>query len=172
MESRFTILGHALHPILIVFPFGLLATAVIFDLIYLVTRTEQWSIISFWLIAGGIIGGIVAAVPGVIDWWAIPANTRAKSVGMIHGIGNVAVIILFLISWLFRRDKGSGYEMAGVPGTLALFFSFAGIVLALFTGWLGGELIERLGVSVHDGANLNAPNSLTNNSLEKVKNSK
>jgi uncharacterized membrane protein len=39
--------------------------------------------------------------------------------------------------------------------------SLAGALLMLVTGWLGGELVERLGVGVDEGANLNAPNSLT-----------
>ena len=39
-------------------------------------------------------------------------------------------------------------------------FSFAGAILALVGGWLGGELVERLGVAVHEGANVNAPSSL------------
>ncbi len=34
------------------------------------------------------------------------------------------------------------------------------VVLAVVTGWLGGELVERLGVGVDNGANLDAPNSL------------
>jgi uncharacterized membrane protein len=161
MESKFKVLGHAAHPILIVFPLGLLATAVIFDVVYLVTGTAQWSVIAFWLIAAGIIGGLVAAVPGWIDWFAIPSNTRAKSVGLIHGLGNVAVLVLFVVSWLLRRDGGSGFEMAGTPGSVALVCSFAGAGLALLTGWLGGELIERLGMAVHDGAHLNAPSSLS-----------
>lgn len=162
MESRAKVLGHAMHPVLIVFPLGLLATAVIFDLVYLITGGEQWSQVSFWLIAAGIIGGLVAAVPGWIDWFAIPGGTRAKSVGLLHGLGNVVVLVLFAVSWLLRRDAGSGFEMAGAPSTLALVCSFAGAGLALLTGWLGGELIERLGMAVHDGAHLNAPSSLSN----------
>src|SRR5215210_9084063 len=107
MESKFKVLGHGAHPILIVFPLGLLSTAVIFDVIYLATGSEGWTTISFWLIAGGVIGGLVAAVPGLIDWWTvIPSNTRAKSVGLIHGIGNVIVVVLFLVSCLLRRDTG------------------------------------------------------------------
>ena len=161
MESKAKALGHAIHPMLIVFPLGLLATAVIFDVVYLVTGAEQWATVSFWLIAAGIIGGLVAAIPGAIDWFAIPSNTRAKSVGLVHGAGNVAVVVLFLVSWLLRRDGGNGFEMAGAPGILALVCSFAGAGLALFTGWLGGELVERLGVSVDPGAHLDAPNSLS-----------
>jgi uncharacterized membrane protein len=37
---------------------------------------------------------------------------------------------------------------------------WAALALATVSGWLGGELVERLGVGVHDDANLNAPSSL------------
>ena len=46
-------------------------------------------------------------------------------------------------------------------GGRALVLSFAGFVLAGVTGWLGGELVDRLGVGVDDGAHLDAPNSLS-----------
>ena len=162
MESKARILGHGMHPLLIVFPLGLLSTAVILDIVHLVTGSEGATVLSFWLIALGVIGGLVAAIPGFIDWLAIiPANTRAKSVGLIHGVGNVIVVVLFALSWYLRRDAEPGFRMAGRPDTLALLLSFAGFVLALVTGWLGGELIERLGIAVHDGAHPNAPNSLS-----------
>lgn len=154
-------LGHGMHPILIVFPLGLLATAAIFDVVYLATGGAQWTAISFWIIAAGVIGGAVAAVPGWIDWFAIPAGTRAKSIGIVHGLGNSVVLVFFAVSWLLRRDAGIGFEMAGLPSTLALICSFGAVGLATFTGWLGGELVERLGVGVHPGAHLNAPNSLS-----------
>jgi hypothetical protein len=43
---------------------------------------------------------------------------------------------------------------------ISTVLSVIGVLLALVGGWLGGELVERLGVAVHQGANLNAPNSL------------
>jgi uncharacterized membrane protein len=161
MESKFRVLGHGAHPILIVFPLGLLATAVVFDIVYLATKTDRWAQVAFWLITAGIVGGLIAAVPGTVDWFAVPSGTRAKSVGAAHGIGNVVVVILFAVSWLLRRSGGTGFDMAGAPGTLALVCSFAGAGLSLLTGWLGGELVERLGVAVHPGAHLDAPNSLS-----------
>lgn len=162
MESKARILGHGMHPLLITFPLGLLSTAVILDIFYLITGSEGATILSFWMIALGIIFGLVAAIPGLIDWLAIvPANTRAKSVGLLHGLGNVVVLILFAVSWYLRRDAQPGFNMAGRPDTLALILSFAGFVLALATGWLGGELIERLGIAVHDGAHPSAPSSLS-----------
>ncbi|HEY8459321.1 MAG TPA: DUF2231 domain-containing protein [Blastocatellia bacterium] len=156
MESRAKLFGHAAHPILIVFPLGLLATAVIFDIISILTDMGGWSEIAFWMIAAGIIGGLVAGIFGLIDWLAIPSNTRAKTIGLWHGLGNVVVIGLFIVSWILRA-----YSPAD-PGAAAYVLSFAGAGLALVTGWLGGELVERLGVGVDDGAHLNAPSSLSN----------
>ena len=158
MESRAKVFGHAIHPMLIVFPLGLLATAVIFDVIYLLTGNGQWTLVSYWMIAAGMIGALAAALFGFIDWWAIPAGTRAKSLGLLHGVGNVVVLALFALSWWLRRGVGPPDY---VPETLPLILSFAGVVLALVTGWMGGELIERLGVSVHPGAHLDAPSSLS-----------
>lgn len=155
MESKAKLFGHPLHQVLIVFPLGLLATAVVFDIIALATGSARWFEISYWMIAAGIIGGLIAAPFGTIDWLATPANTRAKRIGLLHGAGNVVVLILFAASWWLR--DGALRE----PGTLALVLSFAGVGLALLTGWLGGELVTRLGVGVDDGAHLNAPNSLS-----------
>lgn len=155
MESRAKILGHAIHPILIVFPLGLLSTAVVFDVIYLIWGNATMPTVAYWMIIAGIIGGALAAPPGWIDWFAIPSNTRAKSVGLIHGLGNVLVLLLFIGSWWLRRDAPER------PETLAFILSFAGAGLALFTGWLGGELVERLGISVDPGAHVDSPNSLS-----------
>ena len=155
MESRFKLLGHALHPMLIVFPLGLLGMAAIFDIIQISTGAGRWSEIAFWMIGAGIISGLIAAVPGFVDWLAIPSGTRAKAVGLLHGGGNVLVILLFAGSWLLRRDN------AAAPEGTAYGLSFAGFASALVTGWLGGELVERLGIGVDSGANVNAPSSLS-----------
>jgi uncharacterized membrane protein len=155
MESRAKFLGHPAHQMLIVFPLGLLATAVIFDVIYLAGGGENMALVAYWMIAAGIIGGFLAAPFGWIDWFAIPAGTRAKSVGLWHGSGNTIVLLLFIGSWLLRRDVPER------PEALAFALSFAGAGLALFTGWLGGELVDRLSVGVDDGAHPNAPSSLS-----------
>ena len=78
MESKAKLLGHPIHPMLVVFPLGLLATAVIFDAIALARENGAWSGMAFYLIAAGVIGGLVAAVFGLIDWLAIPSGTRAR----------------------------------------------------------------------------------------------
>ena len=89
MESKARFLGHPIHQQLIVFPLGLLGMAVIFDLISFWTKNFHWTEIAFYMIGAGILTGLLAAVFGLVDWLAIPNNTRAKRVGTIHGVGNV-----------------------------------------------------------------------------------
>jgi len=96
MQAR--LLGHPIHPMLIVFPLGLLATGVAFDIVGLVQGDSSWYSISYWLIASGIIGGLLAAVFGLIDWIGIPSGTRAKRIGLLHGGTNVVVVLLFIVS--------------------------------------------------------------------------
>jgi uncharacterized membrane protein len=140
---------------LIVFPLGLLATAVIFDVIYLLGGGGTMAVVSYWMIAAGIIGGLIAAPFGWIDWFGIQPGTRAKSIGLWHGSGNVVVLLLFITSWFARLD------LPERPDAVALVFSFLGAGLGLLTGWLGGELVDRLGVGVDEGAHPNAPSSLS-----------
>jgi uncharacterized membrane protein len=155
MESRAKAAGHAIHPMLIVFPLGLLATAVIFDIVYLATDRDGFTTASAYMIAAGVIGGLAAGLFGFVDWLAIPAGSRARRIGAQHGIGNVVVLALFAVSWVLRM-RADDWD----PSPAALAFSFAGVVLALFTAWLGGELVERLGIGVDRGADVNAPSSL------------
>lgn len=155
MESHSKVAGHPLHPILITFPLGLLGTSVVYDFVFKRGRDPKAAATAQAMIASGILSGVAAAVPGVIDWFAIPAGTRAKYIGQVHGLGNVGVLGLFGASWLLRR-KAPDYA----PSAGAITLSLLGASLAGATGWLGGELIHRLGVSVDAGANLNAPNSL------------
>jgi uncharacterized membrane protein len=155
MESRVKFAGHPVHPMLIVFPLGLLATAVIFDIIYLVSGNPQWTVVAYYMIGAGVIGGLAAAVFGWLDWFAIPRGTRAKRIGLWHGVGNVVVVGLFILSWVLRRE--SPME----PPTGAIVAGLLGVVLALITAWLGGELVDRMGVGVDEGAHLDSPSSLS-----------
>lgn len=163
METRFKLLGHPVHPMLIVFPLGLLATAVLFDALYLITGHEDLAIFSFWAIAAGVVGGLAAALFGLIDWLAIPSGTRAKWVGLIHGGGNGVIVALFAVNWLLRLD-----DAAFAPNLLPFILGVVGAGLALFTAWLGGELVYRLRVAVDDDAHLDASNSLSRSGVAEV----
>jgi uncharacterized membrane protein len=155
MESKAKLFGHPIHQMLIVFPLGLLATSLFFDVIALASGHRGLLQASWYMIAAGVISGLIAAVFGLIDFLSIPGGTRAKRVGTLHGLGNVVVVLLFSASWFLRR----GTPMD--PPTLAIILSAAGFLLGGITGWLGGELVDRLGVGVDDGAHLDAPSSMT-----------
>lgn len=155
MESRIKVLGHPVHPFLIVFPLGLLATAVLFDVLYVVTGNTDLATFSYWALPAGLVGGLAAAVFGFIDWLALPRGTRAKRIGAMHGVGNLVVVALFAISFYLRLGNP-----AYLPDLLPLVFGILGAGLALVTAWLGGELVFRLGVAVDRDANLDASSSL------------
>jgi len=144
---------------LIVYPLGLFSMAVIFDILYLIFNNRLLPTASYYMIAAGVLGGLLAAIFGFIDWLGLPNNSRAKNIGLWHGLGNFVITLLFAASWLFRSDN-----VDFVPDSLPLILSFAGAAMALVTAWIGGELVYRLGVGVDPGANVNAPNSITEGS--------
>jgi uncharacterized membrane protein len=156
MQTRVRFLGHPIHPMLVVFPLALFSTAVLFDVIYLITDADGLTTFSFWAIAAGVVGGLAAAIFGLIDWLSLPKETRAKRIGLVHGVGNVIIVGLFAVSWILRLNK-PGYE----PDVLAFLLGLVGVAMALVTAWLGGELVYRLRVAVDDDANLDAPSSLS-----------
>jgi uncharacterized membrane protein len=139
MESRIKFLGHRVHPMLIVYPLGLLSTAVIFDVLYLVTSNRDLSTFSFWALAAGLVGGLLAATFGLIDWLAIPKGTRAKRIGAFHGAGNLIVVLLFALGLVMRLGNA-----AYLPNIPPFVLALLGAGIALITAWLGGELVYRL----------------------------
>lgn len=154
MESRAKLFGHSVHQMLVVLPLGLLATATVFDAIHWLSGEMRWAEASFLMIVAGLLGGLAAAVFGLVDYLAIPRRTRARRVGILHGLGNVVVLGLYAVSWVQRIPSESP------PPQIALILSMVGAVLAIVTGWMGGELVDRLGVGIDERAHLNAPSSL------------
>lgn len=155
MESKARVFGHPIHPVLVVFPLGLFATSLVFDVIRFAGGRPEFSVAAFYMIGAGILGGLAAAVFGVVDYLAIPGGTRAKRIGVLHGLGNIAVTVLFVLSWAIRFNEPAAFT----PGAFGV--SLVAVALALVTGWLGGELVDRLGIGVDTGAHVNAPSSLS-----------
>src|SRR5947208_16462199 len=97
MESKVKAFGHPIHPMLIVFPLGLLATSLIFDIIHWITGNGFFSVVAFWLITAGVIGGLLAAIFGLIDWLALPTGTPARRIGLWQGVGNFVTVVSFVL---------------------------------------------------------------------------
>jgi uncharacterized membrane protein len=124
--------------------------------LFLWRNNDGFALVGYWNIAAGVIGGLLAAVFGFRDWLAIPSGTRAKRIGLMHGGSMVVVVGLFAFVWWMR------YTGLDAALTLNLFLIELGaLALGSVAGWLGGELVDRLGVGVDNGAHLDAPNSLS-----------
>jgi uncharacterized membrane protein len=156
MESKIKLFGHPVHPMLIVYPIAAFSLAVLFDILFLIFGGAALPTVSFYIIAAGVVGGLLAAIFGFMDWLALPNDSRAKRIGGWHGLGNFVIVVLFAVSWLIRRA-----DVNLVPNGTALLLSFVGVGMALVTAWIGGELVYRLGVGVDRGANVDAPSSLS-----------
>jgi uncharacterized membrane protein len=150
MQHKIKPLGHPVHPMLVNYPLGLLTIAPIFDIVHWITRNGYWSTVAFWMIAVGTAVGLLAAVTGTIDWLHIPAGSRARMVGLIHGAGNYLILALFVISWFTRLNTQSN------PPIIAYVLTFVGAAGFMITGFLGGELTMHFGVGIEPGANVNA----------------
>jgi uncharacterized membrane protein len=142
LDRPTSLAGYHLHPLLVIFPLTVLLASVALDIVYLVGGHRVVGEVATWLLLPGIVGGFAAAVVGTMDWWRIPAGTSSKSTGAWHGLGNVASLSLFALSWI--SSAGSGAE----PGVLGLLLAFTGASVMLMTGWLGGELANRVGVTL------------------------
>jgi uncharacterized membrane protein len=139
----------------IVFPLALFVTATVFDLIAVGSDNAAFDEVGYWNIAAGIIGAVVAALTGLLDWTGIPAGTRAKRIGLLHGGANSVVLVLFLISWLTRVDNTAHQASAG-----AVIIQVLAVLIGGVAAWLGGELVDRLGIGVDDDAHADASSSL------------
>ena len=154
MKNLLKPMGHPVHPMLVTFPLGLLTIAPIFDVVHWFTRNGFWSTVAFWMIAAGTAAGLLAAATGTIDWLGIPAGSRAKTVGLVHGAGNYLILALLVISWFTRLNAQAN------PPVVAYVLSFLGAAGFLITGFLGGELTIHFGVGIEPGANVNASSPL------------
>ncbi len=155
MQARIRALGHPVHPMLVMFPVALFITGTVFDLARFVGGSEVFGEVGFWVIAAGLAGAVLAALTGLADWTRIPARTRAKRIGRLHGGLNALMTVLFLVAWLIRLGNG-GHD----AGAVSFGLQVAGVAVGAVAAWLGGELVDRLGIGVEDGANPNAPSSL------------
>ena len=145
MQSPARLADHPFHTMLIPFPIALWTFSLIADLIYVWRGNPAWGWIAFYTLAGGILGALLAAVFGIIDYFSI----REKKVSQIaawHARINVLALLLFAASFYLRTNSGAG----GIGGsmTIPLALSIIGVVCITVSGWLGGELVYKHGVAV------------------------
>jgi uncharacterized membrane protein len=155
MENQVKVAGHPVHPLLVVFPLGLLSTAVIFDILYIFSNRAQWNMVGYFMIGAGVIGGLGAVLFGFLDWLVVSSRTRVKPIGLYHGLGNLLVLTLFVLSWILRRPLPTS------PQTDAVLVCIGGLIVGVITAWMGGELVGRWQGGLNEGLRRDAPSSLT-----------
>jgi uncharacterized membrane protein len=143
-KSTAQIAGHPLHPMLIPFPVACFVLAFTTDLAFWKTSSDFWADASLWLLGVGLIVAALAAVMGLIDLIG-DDQIRNLSDAWLHAGGNVVAVLIQLYNWYSRYADGTA---AIVPTGLAL--SLIVVLILLFTGWKGWEMVYRHRVGVSD----------------------
>jgi uncharacterized membrane protein len=131
--------AHPIHPAVVHFPFGLLLTSTIVDLAWLAGLWPEPRFAA-WLLAGGLAAGVVAMAAGLYDFRRL---TEAQvPYAMRHMAAMACALLGYAVALYLRRDVLSAAAEPS-PGSVAVAI-FSALVLAL-GGWLGGELVYRLG---------------------------
>jgi uncharacterized membrane protein len=148
------------HQVLVAIPIGMFVIAVLFDIITAFVPIQALAIASYWNVIAGVAGALFAAVFGLIDWTKIPKRTRARRLGIYHALVNVTATVAFAGAAYLRFTADSYFVT-----TPALLLELAGFVIVGVGGWMGGELVDRLGIGVHEHAHADAPSSLSTRSI-------
>lgn len=143
-KSTAQIAGHPLHPMLIPFPIALFVAAFACDLAFWQNGSPAFATASLWLLGAGLVMAALAAVMGLIDVLG-NQQIRQLSDAWLHAGGNVVVVLIELYNFYIRYPNPGA---AVVPTGLVL--SLAAVLILLFTGWKGGEMVFRHRVGVKD----------------------
>ena len=141
MSSAASIKHHPLHPMIIPLPIGLWIFSIASDIIFKAGwGGPVWNDVAFYSIAGGIIGALIAAIPGFIDLTDLQ-NPKTKSIAIWHMFINLLAVALYCVNFWLRMNRAPG-------DNLPIVLSVIGIILIIISGWLGGELVYVRGVAV------------------------
>jgi uncharacterized membrane protein len=141
MSTPASVARHPIHPILVSLPIGLWAFSFIADLVFhFGWGGPVWKNVAFYTLGGGIVGALLAAVPGFIDFFSI-TDAKAGRVGVIHMVANLIALVIFGASFWLRWIDTAGFLPAAV--------SIVGLVALSVAGWFGGELVfvHNMGVT-------------------------
>lgn len=143
MRSRASFRGHPIHPALIPFPFAFLFGAFAFDALGSALGNERLWTTGAYLAIAGIGMGLLAAVPGIIDYvYTVPPKSSGKKRATRHAVVNVSSIVLFALAWWLR---GSATVQ---PDAVGLILEALGVGLITAGGWMGGVLVNRNQIGV------------------------
>lgn len=138
MQTPARIAKHPIHPMLVSIPIGLWVFSLVCDLVFRFgSGNPNWEVVGKYTLIAGIVGALVAAVPGFIDMLSLPWNV--KRIALAHMAINLTVVALYVVNaWLRRKGVSDA----------AIWLSVIAIALLLVSGWLGGRMVFVHGVAV------------------------
>jgi uncharacterized membrane protein len=129
-----------MHPMLVGLPIGLWVFALVCDVVHAVSGSAIWQTVATFCVAGGIVGALLAAVPGLIDYFSID-EAEMRRIANLHLAVNLGAVVIFAINlWLRFRLP--------VESNVPLGLSVVGVLAIGFGGWLGGEMVYVKGMAV------------------------
>jgi uncharacterized membrane protein len=142
MGSPASVRNHPIHPMLVAFPIAWWIFSLICDLMYHAgPHNVFWKGVAFYTMVAGVIGALLAAVPGFVDYLSL-RDRRVKRIASTHMILNLIVVALFLFNLGIRYNASPENEFFGVV------LSVIAIAILAVSGWLGGSLVYVHGVAV------------------------
>ena len=142
MKSTASIAGHPIHPMLIPYPFAFLSGAAAFDVAGAARGNEDWVRTAAHLRTAGLASALVAAVPGIVDYFTTVPGGKPRQTATVHALSNVCALACFAAaSGGERNSRALGLQVLGT-GLLSL------------GGWLGGNLSyhHQIGVTPEEPA--------------------
>ena len=142
MRTPANIAKHPIHPMLVPIPIGLWLFSLVCDLVFVFGGgSDNWTIVAFYTMVGGVIGALVAAVPGLIDMLSLPPGPRRTA--LLHMTINLTVVGLYVWNIWLRFDEARDM-------TLPVSLSAIAVALLVVSGWLGGKMVYVHGIAVAD----------------------
>ncbi|MGN6400566.1 MAG: DUF2231 domain-containing protein [Flavisolibacter sp.] len=137
MKSKASIKSHPIHPILVSLPIAFFIGAFVFDLLSLITGNHSFWQTGYYSAIAGIIGAILAAVPGAIDYFfTVPPKSSAKKRATKHALINVVNLVLFIVIVFYRQKENANTSVVIIAEAI-------GVILLSIAGWMGGTLVHR-----------------------------
>jgi uncharacterized membrane protein len=146
-QSTAKIADHPIHPMLIPFPIVCFVGAFVTDIVYSRNQDLGWATASNWLLGVGLVMAALAAVAGFTDYLG---DDRIRRLGdaLKHMLANVAAVVLEVVNLVLRLRNPDFADSTGI------WISGVVVLLLIYSGWKGGDLVYRHGVGVHDTSNL------------------
>jgi uncharacterized membrane protein len=133
MQGKAVIAGHPIHPMLVAFPIGFFGAVLVSDVISIWAGPAFWPHVAMWMIAFGVVGALLAALFGFVDYFTAPMSAAVKKTATTHMILNLTVVVFYVAAFFVRY--------ANEVSTIGYVLTYVGLALLVASGWYGGRLV-------------------------------